>query len=103
MTEQISSIVNQIQGKFHDLHQQMLSEREKNTALETELKQAKSLLSANQEQIFHLEEKNRAVQNELTQLNEQLESQKSEVILNKDAEIDELVREIDHCISQLKQ
>lgn len=103
MTEQISSIVLKIQGKFHDLHQQLLSEREKYNALETELRQSKVLLSANQEQIFQLEEKNRDLQNELDQLNEQLESQKSEVVLNKDAEIDELVREIDHCISQLKQ
>lgn len=103
MTEQISGIVLQIQGKFHDLHQQLLAEREKNNALETELRQSGSLLSANQEQIFLLEQQNQELQKELNQLNEQFESQKSQVILDKDAEIDELVREIDNCISQLKQ
>jgi hypothetical protein len=50
-----------------------------------------------------LEENNQYLQNQLIQLNEQLESQKSAVLTNKDNEIDELVREIDHCISQLKQ
>jgi chromosome segregation ATPase len=103
MTEQISSIVHQIQGKFQDLHQQLVAEREKNALLETEIGQSKMLISANQAQIFQLEENNQFLQNQLIQLNEQLESQKSTVLMNKDNEIDELVREIDHCISQLKQ
>jgi chromosome segregation ATPase len=103
MTEQISSIAQQIQGKFQNLHQQLLAEREKYTFLETELGQAKVLISANQSQIFQLEENNQNLQNQLSQLNEQLKSQKSAVLTNKDNEIDELVREIDHCISQLKQ
>ncbi len=103
MTEQISSIVLRIQGKFQDLHQHLLAERERNNALETELRQAKILLSANQEEISKLNEKNQELLSDLSQINEQLETQKSEVILNKDAEIDELVREIDNCISQLKQ
>ncbi len=103
MTEQISSIVHQIQSKFQDLHQQLVAEREKNALLETEIGQSKMLISANQAQIFQLEENNQFLQNQLIQLNEQLESQKSSVLINKDNEIDELVREIDHCISQLKQ
>lgn len=103
MTEQISSIVQQIQSKIQNLHQQLLAEREKNTILETELGQSKMLISANQAQIFQLEENNQYLQNQLIQLNEQLESQKSAVLTDKDNEIDELVREIDHCISQLKQ
>ena len=103
MTEQISSIVQQIHSKFQDLHSQLLAEREKNTLLETELRQSKMLISANQAQIFQLEENNQYLQNQLIQLNEQLESQKSNVTTDKDLEIDELVREIDHCISQLKQ
>lgn len=103
MTEQISSIVLRIQGKFQDLHQQLLAERAKNSALETETRQAKALLSANQEEISRLNEKVQELQSDLGQLNEQLESQKSAAVLDKDAEIDELVREIDNCISQLKQ
>lgn len=103
MTEQISSIVQKIQRKFQDLHQELVLVREKNFTLENELGQTKTLFSANQAQIFQLEEQVRFLQSELIQLNEQLESQKSVVEINKDAEIDELVREIDHCISQLKQ
>lgn len=103
MTEQISGLVERLQSKFQDLHQQLVAEREKNTALDTELKQARVLLSANQEEISSLNEKVQELQSDLGQLNEQLESQKSEAVKDKDAEIDELVREIDNCISQLKQ
>jgi predicted nucleic acid-binding Zn-ribbon protein len=103
MTEQISSIVQKIQSKFQDLHHELVSEREKNLTLVNELGQTKTLFSANQAQIFQLEEQVRFLQSELIRLNEQLSSQKSLVEINKDAEIDELVREIEHCISQLKQ
>lgn len=103
MTEQISSIVQQIQSKFHDLHQQLAVAREKNIILENELGQSKMLISANQAQIFQLEENNQYLQTQFIQLNEKVESQKSAVLIDKDNEIDELVREIDHCISQLKQ
>jgi len=103
MTEHVSSIVRNIRDKFHGMHQLLVAERAKNISLETELKQARVLVSANEEKIFLLEEKYRNLEQELVQLNEQLENQKSVAVFSKDEEIDELVREIDHCIRQLKQ
>jgi chromosome segregation ATPase len=103
MTEQISRIVLQLQGKFHDLHQQLVAERAKNGVLESELTQAKVLISANQAEISNLEQAKLQLEVELNRLNNELKSQQIAVVVNKDAEIDALVREIDHCISQLKQ
>ena len=103
MTEQISRIVLQLQGKFHDLHQQLVAERAKNVDLENELKQAKVLISASQAEISKLENSKLQLEVELNRLNNELISQQKAVVANKDAEIDALVREIDHCISQLKQ
>ncbi|TXI88301.1 MAG: hypothetical protein E6Q37_00275 [Crocinitomicaceae bacterium] len=103
MTEQISRIVLQLQGKFHDLHQQLVAERAKNGILESELTQAKVLISANQAEISNLEQAKLQLEVELNRLNNELKSQQIAVVVNKDAEIDALVREIDHCISQLKQ
>lgn len=103
MTEQISGILVRIQGNFEDLHRQLLAEREKNASLDTELKQARVLLSANQEEISGLNAQIQGLQSDLDQLKEQIESHTSAAITDKDAEIDALVREIDNCISQLKQ
>lgn len=103
MTEQISRIVLQLQGKFHDLHQQLVAERAKNVDLENELKQAKVLISASQAEISKLENSKLQLEVELNRLNNELISQQKAVVANKDAEIDALVREIDYCISQLKQ
>ena len=103
MTEQVSSIVRDIRDKFHGLHQLLVVERTRNASLETELKQARILISTNEEKLFLLEEKRRQLELEVAQLNEQLEDQKSAAVSGKDEEIDELVREIDHCIRQLKQ
>lgn len=103
MTEQISRIVLQLQGKFRDLHQHLVAERAKNDILENELMQAKVLISANQAEISNLEQAKLQLEVELNRLNNELKSQQIAVVANKDAEIDALVREIDHCISQLKQ
>ena len=103
MTEQVSGIVHKIQGKFHEMHQNLVAEREKNASLESELRQLRTLLSAGEEKLSQQEEKNHLLQAELTQLNEQFNALPSPVVVDRDEEIDELVREIDHCIRQLKQ
>lgn len=106
MTEQIKHIVLNLRDKYLGIHQQLTAERETNTLLSDEIVQLKNLLQLNENKSMQLEEKNLQLNNEIIQLNEQLESQKAmvnSIDIDKNAEIDELVREIDHCISQLKQ
>jgi len=110
MTEQISGILHLIRGKFHDLHASLEVERAKNAAAETELRQLRTAVAAGEEKMQLQETVRRqqelqinALQSELVQLKEQIGNQATEAQADKDAAIDELVREIEHCISQLKQ
>lgn len=110
MTEQISGILHLIRGKFHDLHASLEAERAKNAAAETELRQLRTAVSAGEEKLQLQETVRRqqelqinTLQSELIQLKEQVTNQATEAQADKDAAIDELVREIEHCISQLKQ
>jgi chromosome segregation ATPase len=110
MTEQISGILHLIRGKFHELHASLEVERARNASAESEVRRLRSLVSAGEEKLQlqetvcrQQEEEINALQSSLVQLNEQISNQTSELTVNKDAAIDELVREIEHCISQLKQ
>ena len=93
----------------------MLAERELNESLKNDVSQLRDLMQTKETEVFNLEEKKLLLeqkvlkmQNEMLQLNEMVESQRNAVpeiknTENRDAEIDDLVREIEHCISHLKQ
>ncbi len=102
MTDHIQNIIEDIRNKSIALHQQLLDEREKNGAFQSELQ----LLTESIE--LQKQEENKLLE-EIVLLREELETTKSQVVENshpsgkKDEEIDELVKEIEHCISQLKK
>ena len=110
MTEQINKIVLHLKERFTEIHSQLVAERGQNESLRSEVSQLKDLVQNKEKELFNLEDqklqleqKVLKMQNELLQLNEIVESQKNDLPESRDAEIDDLVREIEHCISHLKQ
>ena len=109
MTEQINNIVLHLKQRFIEIHSQLVEERNQNEVLKSEVSQLNDLMQNKQTEVSNLEEKKLQLeqkvlkmQNEMIQLNEIVESQKNNLPENRDAEIDDLVREIEHCISHLK-
>jgi cell division protein FtsL len=110
MTEQINTIVLHLKNRFTEIHSQLVAERAQNDSLKNEVSQLIDLMQSKENDVFNLEEKKLLLeqkvlkmQNEMLQLNEIIESQNSALPESRDAEINDLVREIEHCISHLKQ
>lgn len=103
MTERIQHIIDGIRLKYKSLYSQLESERLKNVTLEAEL------MSLKNENANLLEQKNEFVnqiekmKSELEEIERQKIEEKDAVEDNRNQEIDDLVREIEHCINQLKQ
>ena len=103
MTEQIQSSIDRLRNKALELHQLVVKERNEN----------QMLLSSNQALKDELDQqqtigKNLLIENE--RLNQVIEASKKQVVEipfvsqgRNVEEIDELVKEIENCIAQLKQ
>lgn len=103
MTERIQEIIDEIRLKSKALHHQLVTERETNKSLHTEIQ---TLQEIEQD----LKKNEVAYLQEISDLKMTLEVAKSKVVEvsdpslgKKDEEIDELVKEIEYCISQLKK
>lgn len=102
MTERIQQIIVSIRTKMIQMHNQLVDSREKNSSLETENRSLKS-------QIEFLQQSNNALEVRLSDLELQLITAKEQVastpasVYRNEEEIDELVKEIEYCISQLKK
>ena len=102
MTERIQHIIDEIRLKSQSMHYQLNEEREKNKMFQLEIQMLSERLQA-QNQIGH------EYLSEIDTLKTELETVKSQVVENsnpisrKDEDIDELVKEIEYCISQLKR
>jgi uncharacterized coiled-coil DUF342 family protein len=102
MTEHIQQSIGLIREKVTSLHGQVQHERVQNEALKAEI-----TLLANQ--LVALKEENDQLLTSVDQLNSALAAAKSQVVESvpssrrSDEQIDELVREIEYCISQLKK
>lgn len=102
MTERIQHIIDEIKIKCHALHNLLNAEREKSTELNAEIVDLTHQL--NQFRI-ELDSKNQ----EIVSLKKEVEETKSQVVeipMNSQRsheEIDELVKEIEYCIKQLKK
>ena len=103
MTERIQHSIDEIRLKSRALHYQLTEERETNKSLLTELRTLK-------ETEENLKKNEVAYLQEISDLKMALEETKSQVVevsvpsVGKTGEeIDELVKEIEYCISQLKK
>jgi septal ring factor EnvC (AmiA/AmiB activator) len=101
MTERIRQLIDEISRKAEKIHLQLLEERERNSKLTADLQELGSKHNSLKEEF-----ENR--QNLVESLHQEVEKLKSQVVDvpgpgRNDQEIDELVKEIEYCISQLKR
>lgn len=103
MTTRIQHIIDEIRRKTVALHHQLTLEREKNGSFQLEIQRLNDHLEMQKQ-------KEEGFLSEIATLKMELEATKSQVIEvsvpsvgKTDDEIDELVREIEYCIGQLKK
>ena len=103
MTESIQSILNQISEKAKGLHGLLVSEREKNANLLSKNEQLQAQFEEKQAEVSRLESKLNEQEERLVGLTEQSSVSVASPSKGNAQEIDELVKEIDYCISQLRK
>ena len=103
MTESIQSIINQISEKARALHGLLLSEREKNASLLSKNEQLQSDLEEKLDEVSRLESKLNEQEKRMVGQSEQSSVSAVAPSNGNAQEIDELVKEIDYCISQLRK
>lgn len=113
MTQQIQDIIEDIRSKKNVLSELLKSEKQKATNFEAENFRLNTLISKQEKELFEWNEKNVLMKKELEDVSHELEKFKNELnaksneanttaVSSKNIQIDELVREIEYCIGQLK-
>ena len=103
MTEQIQKIIDQILSKSTALHKIALEERDKNGFLNLEIERLNKLLSDKNEECLTLSTDLELVRSALSLAENKVIEKPVQTIGKNEQEIDELVKEIEFCIEQLKQ
>jgi methyl-accepting chemotaxis protein len=103
MTDSIQSIISQISHKAKGLHNLLVSEREKSANLSSKNQHIQNELDQKTAQIEELENKLKAQEERLMVLAEQDSGSANSPSVGNTHEIDELVKEIEYCISQLRK
>mgnify|MGYP000011394353 FL=1 len=103
MTEEIQKIIDQIHSKSKALHKVVLEERDKNGHLNSEIERLNKLLDEKNEEVSSLSKNLDSVQLALSLAQNKVIENPVQIIGKSEQEIDELVKEIEFCIEQLKQ
>ena len=103
MTDNIQKIIDQILSKSNFLHKIVLEERVKNSHLNIEIERLNKLLSEKNEECLLLSKNLDSVQSALSLAQNKVIENPGQTIGKSEQEIDELVKEIEFCIEQLKQ
>jgi SMC interacting uncharacterized protein involved in chromosome segregation len=103
MNAQIANTIQRLKEKFSAMKADLAIERNYVSQFQVDLQQMRALVTSSEERLAELESENQALQTENVQLKEQIKAMPVLETPNRDAEIDDLVREIDFCISQLKK
>jgi chromosome segregation ATPase len=102
MSDRIQELIDGIKEKASSLHGQLSTERSSNQELQDEVSSLKNEVSSKEEEIIGLKSK-------ISELETKLETKdERDVNVSEDAgvseeQIDELVKEIEYCIEQLKK
>tara|TARA_R110002072_G_scaffold20688_3_gene74831 strand:- start:1387 stop:1695 length:309 start_codon:yes stop_codon:yes gene_type:complete len=102
MSDQIHALITKIREKHSLVNEQLLTEQAKNTKFQEEIDELKSSLKVCKEELSSLEYKMEDAEKNKNGLSEQ-NITRSEGTMISDEQIDELVKEIDYCIGQLKK
>lgn len=102
MSEKIHQLIDQIRAKYNRLNGQFVEQKSINVALQDEVTNSQSQLKERDEKIIALEAKIDELESTKNETSEQVITG-SEGTMISDEQIDELVKEIDYCIGQLKE
>ncbi len=102
MTEKIQHIIDGIRLKCKALYSQLESERVLRTEHEAELSTIKNDYQLLKDEKIIFEETISKLKSELELIEKQRVEEKQASLIDRNEEIDDLVREIEHCIKQLK-
>ena len=103
MTDNIQKIIDQILSKSNFLHKIVIEERDKNSHLNIEIERLNNLLSEKNEECLLLSKNLDSVESALSLTENKVIENPGQTIGKSEQEIDELVKEIEFCIEQLKQ
>jgi cell shape-determining protein MreC len=103
MTENIQNSLDNILSKVKSIHGELLKERKNNSDLENEIQQLRATNLEKTNQVFSLETEVETLRSALHLAQNKVVEVPVQVVGKREEEIDELVREIEHCIEQLKQ
>ena len=105
MTNKIQQYIDDIRSAFESERSKRIAESERNLVLSNELKQKDVELNSHVELISNLERDISQLKSEIEQTKTRLENLNSQTNFGneKNEQIDELVKEIEYCIAQLKQ
>ncbi|MBL1281154.1 MAG: hypothetical protein COA33_012825 [Fluviicola sp.] len=102
MSDQIQKLIASIREKFSQVKGQLSAEQSKNEKLQNEMEELKSQLDAQNDKVNSLENELQDAKSNKNDLSEQ-NITSSEGTMITEGQIDELVKEIDYCIGQLKK
>ena len=102
MSDQINTLIASIRERYTLLNDQLLGEQSKNEQAQLEIEELKSQLDAGNEKIVSLQNELKESEENESDVSEQVVT-RSEGTMITDEQIDELVKEIDYCIGQLKK
>lgn len=102
MADRINELIQKIREKVSQLKGQLSVEKTKNESLQNEVDQLKTQLNSTQNEVETLEAKIVNLQSDIVKAKEQSVGSSNETGVS-DEQIDELVKEIEYCIGQLKK
>ena len=103
MTENIQKSFDKILEKVKSIHGALLNERKNNSDLENEIQQLRASNLEKTNNVFSLETEVETLRSALHLAQNKVVEVPVQIVGKREEEIDELVREIEHCIEQLKQ
>jgi len=103
MTEQIEFSIQRILERAKSLHLDLQNERSRNVALSTEIDKMKADLFKSSEQEFILNTEIETLKSALHLAENKVIEVPIQSLGKREEEIEELVKEIDYCIEQLKK
>jgi uncharacterized coiled-coil DUF342 family protein len=103
MTEKIEKSIEHILNKAQALHTDLQSERTRNNALNNELQKLKGEMFSLSEREFMLNTEIETLKSALQLAENKVVEVPIQVVGKREEEIDELVKEIEYCIEQLKK
>ncbi len=102
MTEKIQQLIEDIKLKYKMLYSQLVEERSLRLKQNTELSSLNDEVSVLKSKISDFEIENLKLKVDLDKIIQEKIEERNSSLKIRNQEIDDLVREIEHCINQLK-